>query len=175
MYVQNYLLCSICLNVVRSSHFFSPSQVRIKCRDLVKKIAIYRHRLAVQLAERIVVYELYSGDSSDMHYRVKEKINQKIECNLLVVCTNHLVAHFPNKIVFLIELGFFPGSLPGEAPSVLELQGKPREGVDHGIAHQIHQGNTLSHIMDKIFNLIKVLLKKRWSAVPLSERASSLA
>ena len=23
--------------------------------------------------------------------RVKEKINQKIECNLLVVCTNHLV------------------------------------------------------------------------------------
>ena len=85
---------------MRSSHFFSPSQVRIKCRDLVKKIAIYRHRLAVQLAERIVVYELYSGDSSDMHYRVKEKINQKIECNLLVVCTNHLVAHFPN-IIFL--------------------------------------------------------------------------
>ncbi len=66
-------------------------QVRIKCRDLVKKIAIYCHRLAVQLAERIVVYELYSGDSADMHYRVKEKINQKIECNLLVVCTNHIV------------------------------------------------------------------------------------
>ena len=65
--------------------------MRIKCRDLVKKIAIYKHRLAVQLAERIVVYELYSGDTADMHYRVKEKINQKIECNLLVVCTNHLV------------------------------------------------------------------------------------
>ena len=48
-------------------------------------------RLAVQLAERIVIYELYSADSQDMHYRVKEKINQKIECNLLVVCSNHLV------------------------------------------------------------------------------------
>nr|CAD7413784.1 unnamed protein product [Timema poppensis] len=26
-----------------------------------------------------------------MHYRVREKINQRLECNLLVVCTNHLV------------------------------------------------------------------------------------
>ncbi len=84
-------------------HLLTDEKVRIKCRDLVKKIAIYKHRLAVQLAERIVVYELYSGadpqsggnagggGSSNMHYRVKEKINQKIECNLLVVCTNHLV------------------------------------------------------------------------------------
>ena len=75
-------------------------------------------RLAVQLTERIVVYELYqqsanSTQAANMHYRytkwhgkvlifclmaiffvtsrVKEKINQKIDCNLLVVCTNHLV------------------------------------------------------------------------------------
>ena len=27
-------------------------------------------RLAVQLAERIVIYELYSGDLADMHYRL---------------------------------------------------------------------------------------------------------
>ena len=27
----------------------------------------------------------------DALHRVKEKINQKIDCNLLVVCTNHLV------------------------------------------------------------------------------------
>lgn len=72
-------------------HLLTDQKVRIKCRDLVKKIAIYKHRLAVQLAERIVIYELYSGDMSDMHYRVKEKINQKIECNLLVICTNHLI------------------------------------------------------------------------------------
>lgn len=72
-------------------HLLTDQKVRIKCRDLVKKIAIYKHRLAVQLAERIVVYELYSAETADMHYRVKEKINQKLDCNLLVVCTNHLV------------------------------------------------------------------------------------
>ena len=26
-----------------------------------------------------------------MHYKVKEKINQRLECNLLVVCADHLV------------------------------------------------------------------------------------
>lgn len=45
----------------------------------------------MQLPEKIIIYELYSGDSAGMHYRVKEKIHQKIVCNLLVVCTDHLV------------------------------------------------------------------------------------
>ena len=49
--------------------FDLANEVRIKCRDLVKKIAIYKHRLVVQLAERIVIYELYSGDLADMQYR----------------------------------------------------------------------------------------------------------
>lgn len=72
------------------SIFFFPS-VRIKCRELVKKIAIYRNRLAIQLPEKILIYELYSDDSSDMHYRVKEKICRKFECNLLVVCSQHII------------------------------------------------------------------------------------
>lgn len=65
--------------------------MRIKCRDLVKKIAIYRNRLAIQLPEKILIYELYSDDSSDMHYRIKEKICRKFECNLLVVCSQHII------------------------------------------------------------------------------------
>ena len=47
--------------------------------------------LQVQLPDRIVVYELYSDDMADMHYRVKEKINKKFECNLLVVCSQHII------------------------------------------------------------------------------------
>ncbi|KAG8240368.1 hypothetical protein J437_LFUL002509, partial [Ladona fulva] len=72
-------------------HLLTEQKVRIKCRDLVKKIAIYKHRLAVQLPERVVIYELYAGDTSGMHYRVKDKINKKLDCNLLVVCADHLV------------------------------------------------------------------------------------
>lgn len=68
-----------------------PFPVRIKCRELVKKIAIYRNRLAIQLPEKILIYELYSDDTADMHYRIKEKICRKFECNLLVVCSQHII------------------------------------------------------------------------------------
>lgn len=57
----------------------------------MKKIAIYRSRLAIQLPEKILIYELSSDDSSDMHYRVKEKICRRFECNLLVVCSQHII------------------------------------------------------------------------------------
>ncbi|XP_068714789.1 intraflagellar transport protein 122 homolog isoform X2 [Montipora foliosa] len=72
-------------------HLITEQKVRIKCRDLVKKIAIYRHRLAVQLPDKIVIYELNTDDLSDMHYKVKEKIEHKFECNLLVACSNHII------------------------------------------------------------------------------------
>ncbi|XP_063486278.1 intraflagellar transport protein 122 homolog isoform X10 [Symphalangus syndactylus] len=52
-------------------HLITEQKVRIKCKELVKKIAIYRNRLAIQLPEKILIYELYSEDSSDMHYREK--------------------------------------------------------------------------------------------------------
>lgn len=59
----------------------------IFCKDYK---SLYHH-LQVQLPERIIIYELYSQEASDMHYRVREKINQRLDCNLLVVCTNHIV------------------------------------------------------------------------------------
>ena len=45
----------------------------------------------VQLPDKIVVYELYSDDAADMHYKVKEKINRKFDCNLLVVCSQNII------------------------------------------------------------------------------------
>ncbi|XP_054834278.1 intraflagellar transport protein 122 homolog [Eublepharis macularius] len=72
-------------------HLITEQKVRIKCRELVKKIAIYKNRLAIQLPEKIQIYELYSDDSSDMCYRVKEKIMKKFECSLLVVCSDHII------------------------------------------------------------------------------------
>ena len=33
-------------------------KVRIKCKDHVKKIAVYKDRLAVQLPDKVLIYEL---------------------------------------------------------------------------------------------------------------------
>ena len=40
----------------------TEQKIRIKCRDYVKKIAIYRERLAVQLSSMILIYELMPTD-----------------------------------------------------------------------------------------------------------------
>ncbi|BES91638.1 Intraflagellar transport 122 homolog (Chlamydomonas) [Nesidiocoris tenuis] len=72
-------------------NLLTDQKLKIKCRDLVKKIAIYKHRLAVQLGDRVTVYELYLGDNGSMHYRLKERLPTKVECSMLVVCTNHIV------------------------------------------------------------------------------------
>lgn len=39
-----------------------------------------------------------------MHYRVREKINQRLDCNLLVVCTNHIVLCQVNILVLMLTM-----------------------------------------------------------------------
>ena len=55
-------------------NLITDQKARIKCRDLIKKIAVYKEKLAVQLPDRIVIYELQKGDSNDMQYKIREKI-----------------------------------------------------------------------------------------------------
>ena len=51
-------------------NLLNEQKVRIKCRDCVKLIAMYKDRLAVQLTDRIVIYEVdNANDSGNMSYR----------------------------------------------------------------------------------------------------------
>lgn len=86
--------CHICLrsNTDSGMRALLRPQVRIRCRDYVKKIAIYKNRVAVQLPSKVVIYELEEGGGEyDMNYKSKYKIQQKMECNLLVVTSHHLI------------------------------------------------------------------------------------
>ncbi|KAJ0183743.1 hypothetical protein K1T71_000166 [Dendrolimus kikuchii] len=80
-------------------HLTTGNKVRIKCHDRVQKIAIYKHRLAVQLPERVVVYE--QGDVEGMLYRVKEKLPQRTECSLLVATSDALLLCQDTKLVMI--------------------------------------------------------------------------
>eukprot|EP01137_Pigoraptor_chileana_P031284 Opistho-2@18911 len=82
-------------------HLITEEKARIKCRDLVKKIAVYRDRLAVQLPDRVIIYELYRDDNSTFHYKIKEKISKKIECSLLVVTAHHIILCQEKKLVLM--------------------------------------------------------------------------
>lgn len=43
----------------------------------------------VQLQEKLMIYEQQEGEQ--LHYVIKEKINQNFECSLMVICTNHII------------------------------------------------------------------------------------
>ncbi|KAI8615618.1 hypothetical protein BC830DRAFT_282435 [Chytriomyces sp. MP71] len=79
-------------------HLSTDQRARIKCRDYVKKIAVYKDRLAVQLPDRIIIYELFHDDATDMHYRIKEKLQKRLECNLLVVTSQHIILCMEKKL-----------------------------------------------------------------------------
>ncbi|KAL0031263.1 hypothetical protein WJX77_012099 [Trebouxia sp. C0004] len=73
-------------------HLTTEQKVRIQCNDYVKKLAVYKDCLAVQLPKRITVYQLKAGaDASDMQYKPVNVIEQELECNLLVVTAHHLM------------------------------------------------------------------------------------
>lgn len=83
-------------------HLLTEQKVRIKCRDYIKKVAVFRDRLAVQLPDRIHVYDLANRDDSyDMHYRIKERIHLSLPCNLLVVTTNNIILCQERKLQLL--------------------------------------------------------------------------
>lgn len=133
-------------------HLITDEKVRIKCRDLVKKLAIYKHRLAVQLPEKIIIYELTKGDSTDMHYRVKERINQKVDCTLLVVCSNNLVLCQEKRLQCLSFQGVREREWILEAPiRYIKVTGGPafREGLLVGLKN----GQVVKIFLDNPFPL----------------------
>ncbi|VDN20614.1 unnamed protein product [Cylicostephanus goldi] len=74
-------------------HLIHHTMTRIRCNDLVKKVAIYGHKLAVQLSDRLHIYRQIKGDgdSEQLEYTLCERINKAFDCSLLVVCSNHLI------------------------------------------------------------------------------------
>ncbi|KAF4678197.1 hypothetical protein FOL47_003259 [Perkinsus chesapeaki] len=72
-------------------HLVSDEKVRIRCKDYVKKIGVYRNRLVVQLPVKVLVYEVLGEDPLDMRYQPVDKIRQSFECSLLVATSKHFI------------------------------------------------------------------------------------
>ncbi|XP_014652267.1 PREDICTED: intraflagellar transport protein 122 homolog isoform X4 [Ceratotherium simum simum] len=150
-------------------HLITEQKVRIKCKELVKKIAIYKNRLAIQLPEKILIYELYSDDSSDMHYRVKEKIVKKFECNLLVVCADHIILCQEKRLQCLSFRGVKEREWQMESliRYIKVIGGPPgREGLLVGLKN----GQILKIFVD---NLFAIILLKQATAVRCLDMSAS--
>jgi hypothetical protein len=139
-------------------HLITEQKVRIKTRDFVKKIAIYRDRLAVQLPDRVLIYETGNTEEHDMHYRLKEKILKKLDCNLLVVTSQHIILCQEKKL----QLYSFKGRKVREwvleaVIRYIKVIGGPsgREGLLIGLKN----GHVLKIFVDNRFPVQLVLTK----------------
>ena len=98
MYQERYAYRDNMTDVV-VQHLVTDKKVKIKHKDYVEKVAVYKDRLAVQLADRVVIYELTpTNNNHSMRYRTREKIRESLKCNLLAVTSLHLVVCLESKI-----------------------------------------------------------------------------
>ena len=86
-------------------NMINDQKVRIKCKELVKKISIFKDRLAVQLNDKILVYLANSDENKEMKYKLYKKIAKSIECSLLVVTSHNLILCQEKKLQMMNFLG----------------------------------------------------------------------
>ncbi len=58
---------------------------------MVKKVSVYNNKLAVQLPDKVVIYEIEGTDQKDMNYKGKKNISKKFECSLFVITSENLI------------------------------------------------------------------------------------
>lgn len=79
-------------------HMSTNQKAKIRCRDYIKKISVFKDILAVQLPGRICIYELYHDEQGSMHYRIKEKFVRKADCALMVATASSVLFCNDKKI-----------------------------------------------------------------------------
>lgn len=131
-------------------HLPTGQKSKIKCRDLVKKISVYTDKLAVQLPERIVIYELFHDESGNMHYQIKEKIAHNFDCSMFAVTAQHLIICSDTKIQLYNFIGEKEREWSCDARiRTIKVVGGPRgrEGVLVGLKN----GSVLKLFIDSPF------------------------
>jgi len=97
LYRERYAFREYMTDVV-VQNMVTEHKTRIKCRAYVKKIAIYKDRLAVQLPDRLYIYELTSDEMSEMRSQPIERLNLEVDCNLLVVVYQNFLLCVDKKL-----------------------------------------------------------------------------
>jgi intraflagellar transport protein 122 len=142
-------------------HLVTDKKVRIKCKDMIHNLSLYRNKLAVQLLDRICVYESSSDDSVDIHFRLRKErvmlatispanLESKIVTNLMVATSNHIVVASDNILELYSMEGYRQKIWKLESKiNCMKVDGGPegREGVVMGLA----SGSILKLYIDNPF------------------------
>lgn len=138
-------------------HLTTDKRIRIKVKDLIRNLAMYSNKLAVQLSDRVCIYECSMDDTADLHFRIrKEKVYVNVpnlggKQNLMGVTS----AHFVMCLGCVVELYAFNGQRMKvwmlESPALcMRVDGGPpgKEGIlfgcSNGSVHKLYVDNPFS-------------------------------
>ena len=128
-------------------HLVSDRKVRIKCRDYVQRISLYKNKLAVQLSDKVCIYESNPEETLDMHFRLKrERIQNsaQIPCEHLLVASNHVIFCHQTNIALYSFDGQVQRRWSMDAPiCYVKMNGGPENreailvGLSNGMAYKV--------------------------------------
>eukprot|EP01061_Rhynchopus_euleeides_P016277 TRINITY_DN27556_c0_g1_i1.p1 TRINITY_DN27556_c0_g1~~TRINITY_DN27556_c0_g1_i1.p1 ORF type:complete len:1234 (+),score=571.29 TRINITY_DN27556_c0_g1_i1:232-3933(+) len=152
----------------------NEKKLKIRCKDYVKKIAIYRDRLAVQLPDKVFIYELCYDDGYEMRHKLKERIQKKLDCNLLVVTSQHIVLCLDRKLILYNFTGVFQRQWVLESGiRYIKPVGGPVEC--EALLVGLRNGTVLKIFIDNTFPIHLVKLENPVRCLDLSASRNKLA
>ena len=117
--------------------------------------------MAVQLPERVIIYEP-SGNTDDLHYRIRDKLVQSLDCSLLVVTTNNLILYLDKRLQSLSFTGLVEREwiLDGPICYVKVVGGPPGQerllaGLKNGQVMEIYLDNPFPALLAKVDGAVR--------------------
>jgi intraflagellar transport protein 122 len=133
----------------------TKQESRIKCRGYIQNIAIYKDSLAVQLPERILIYDMILDENGESHYRIRDKINQKVELQTFMVTSENILYTKNHQLEMLSMTGEKQHEWSFDAPirySKVFGGAKGKEGLLVGLK----DGNVYKVFLDNPFPILLV-------------------
>eukprot|EP01013_Petalomonas_cantuscygni_P002133 TRINITY_DN12163_c0_g1_i1.p1 TRINITY_DN12163_c0_g1~~TRINITY_DN12163_c0_g1_i1.p1 ORF type:complete len:1301 (+),score=344.82 TRINITY_DN12163_c0_g1_i1:249-4151(+) len=161
----------------------AEKRVVIPCKNYVRKIAVYkggeRDRVAVQLVERVMIFEVFADQghidgSRDLRYRLLHRIDKRLDCNLLVLTMYHVVLCLEQKLRLYDFNGVKVREWVLAAPiRYIKVVGGPPER--EALLVGLKSGQVLKIFIDNPFPISLVKLQTAVRCLDLSSSRTKLA
>lgn len=70
-------------------------KLRVKCKELVKRISLFKDKLAVLQNERLLIY---MASEEGLKYNPYRKITKKFECEIMEILNSHALFAHQNRV-----------------------------------------------------------------------------
>ncbi|CAH8509487.1 unnamed protein product [Heterobilharzia americana] len=155
-------------------HLITEQKARIKCRDYVMKMSLFKNLLAIQFSGKILIYESPGDDLKDMHYRVREKLLQNIDCQHLAIVTDNLIICQGSSLSCINFQGIKECEWILDSPvKCIRIIGGPQN--KEGLLLGLKNGQVIQIVLDNPFPIILAKVMTGISAIDISRNRDKLA